>query len=97
VGWCMSSGRSHDEFFRFVPRKDTIGHALARRMKANGETAATIYATLGIGRTTLYRYLAESDDARQKSLGRTCPPGRVALGPGCLMRYCFSTRSVSIL
>ncbi|MGP0077572.1 recombinase family protein [Mycobacterium sp.] len=34
--------------------------ALARRMKANGETAATICETLGIGRTTLYRYLAES-------------------------------------
>src|SRR6476661_301124 len=33
--------------------------ALARRMKANGETAATICETLGIGRTTLYRYLAE--------------------------------------
>ena len=36
--------------------------ALARRMKANGETAATICRTLGIGRTTLYRYLAESDE-----------------------------------
>jgi DNA invertase Pin-like site-specific DNA recombinase len=36
--------------------------ALARRMKANGETAATICETLGIGRTTLYRYLAESDE-----------------------------------
>ena len=34
--------------------------ALARRMKATGETAATICRTLGIGRTTLYRYLAES-------------------------------------
>jgi DNA invertase Pin-like site-specific DNA recombinase len=34
--------------------------ALAQRMKANGETAATICRTLGIGRTTLYRYLAES-------------------------------------
>jgi hypothetical protein len=29
-------------------------------MKANGETAATICGTLGVGRTTLYRYLAES-------------------------------------
>ena len=36
--------------------------ALARRMKANGETAATICRTLGIGRTTLYRYLAERRD-----------------------------------
>ena len=35
--------------------------ALARRMKANAETAATICRTLGIGRTTLYRYLAEDD------------------------------------
>ena len=34
--------------------------ALAQRMKANGETAATICQTLGIGRTTLYRYLGES-------------------------------------
>ena len=34
--------------------------ALAQRMKANGETAATICKTLGIGRTTLYRYLADS-------------------------------------
>ena len=31
-------------------------------MKGNGETAATICRTLGIARTTLYRYLAESDE-----------------------------------
>ena len=31
---------------------------LALRMKESGETAATICKTLGIGRTTLYRYLA---------------------------------------
>jgi DNA invertase Pin-like site-specific DNA recombinase len=36
--------------------------ALARRMKANGETVATICRTLGVGRTTLYRYLAESHE-----------------------------------
>ena len=36
--------------------------ALARRVKANGETAATICRTLGIGRTTLYRYMAQSED-----------------------------------
>jgi len=36
--------------------------ALARRMKTNGETAATICGTLDIGRTTLYRYLAESGE-----------------------------------
>jgi len=30
-------------------------------MKTNGETAATICRTLGIGRTTLYRYLDASD------------------------------------
>ena len=35
--------------------------ALARRMKANGETAATLCKTLGIGRTTLYRYLGEHE------------------------------------
>ncbi|HEX9175942.1 MAG TPA: helix-turn-helix domain-containing protein [Mycobacterium sp.] len=36
--------------------------ALARRMEENGETAATNCWTLGIGRTTLYRYLAESGE-----------------------------------
>jgi DNA invertase Pin-like site-specific DNA recombinase len=35
--------------------------AFARRLKANGETAATICDTLVIGRTTLYRYLSEPD------------------------------------
>ena len=35
--------------------------ALARRMNSNGETAATICRTLGIGRTALYRYLAEDE------------------------------------
>ncbi len=35
--------------------------ALARRMKDTGETAATICETLGIGRTTLYRYRAEDE------------------------------------
>ena len=35
--------------------------AFARRMKSTGETAATICDTLGIGRTTLYRYLAEDE------------------------------------
>ena len=30
-------------------------------MKESGETAATIYKTLGIGRTTLYRYLGLCD------------------------------------
>ena len=43
------------------PAKLTFDQAaLAQRMKDNGETAATICRTLGIGRTTLYRYLAES-------------------------------------
>jgi len=37
--------------------------ALARRMKSTGETAATICRTLGIGRTTLYRYLAADETA----------------------------------
>ena len=37
--------------------------ALARRMKSNGETAATTCRTLGIGRTTLYRHLAEDETA----------------------------------
>jgi DNA invertase Pin-like site-specific DNA recombinase len=46
--------------------------ALAQRMKANGETAATICQTLGIGRTTLYRYLAES--AEDVSISRQPSP-----------------------
>ena len=52
--------------------------ALARRMKANGETAATICKTLGIGRTTLYRYPADSDHDWQTSadLGRLTPGHR---------------------
>jgi DNA invertase Pin-like site-specific DNA recombinase len=37
--------------------------ALARRMKAQGETARTICAALGISRATLYRYLADIDAA----------------------------------
>ena len=41
------------------PAKLTSDQA-AQRMKNNGETAATICETLVIGRTTLYRYLAES-------------------------------------
>ena len=38
-----------------------VAEQLARRMKQNGETAATICKTLGIGRTTLYRYLDATD------------------------------------
>jgi Helix-turn-helix domain of resolvase len=30
-------------------------------MKADGKTAATICETVGVGRTTLYRYLDASD------------------------------------
>jgi DNA invertase Pin-like site-specific DNA recombinase len=43
--------------------------ALARRMKANGETAATICETLGIGRTTLYRYWRRARRTEQTCLG----------------------------
>ena len=35
--------------------------ALARRMKESGETAAIICKTLGIGKTTLYRYLSSAE------------------------------------
>lgn len=45
--------------------------ALARRMKASGETAVTICKTLGIGRTTLYRYLGDEEPS-------PTGPGRVA-------------------
>ena len=43
-----------------MPRKDTNGHALARRMKANAMTT-TICTTLGIGRATVYGYLGDND------------------------------------
>lgn len=36
--------------------------ALTRRMHANGESASTIAATLGVSRATVYRVLAEQDD-----------------------------------
>lgn len=53
--------KSGREFGR--PAKLTADQAaLARRMKENGETAAMICRTLGIGRTTLYRYLAEGEE-----------------------------------
>jgi DNA invertase Pin-like site-specific DNA recombinase len=53
--------------------------ALARRMKANGETAATICRTLEVGRTTLYRYLAESGEIDRPSPGtRASGAGRVS-------------------
>ncbi len=45
--------------------------ALARRMKSTGETAATICRTLGIGRTTLYRYLAEDETSWAAGTSRT--------------------------
>ena len=52
--------RSGRKFGR--PAKLTTDQAaLAQRMKANGETAATISETLGMGRTILYRYLDASD------------------------------------
>jgi DNA invertase Pin-like site-specific DNA recombinase len=35
---------------------------LAQRMHASGESAATIAATLGVSRATVYRVLAEIDD-----------------------------------
>jgi hypothetical protein len=38
-------------------------------MKASGETAATICATLGMGRTTLYRYLPKTTRADRFSTG----------------------------
>jgi DNA invertase Pin-like site-specific DNA recombinase len=40
---------------------DAARAALARRMHANGESASTIAATLGVSRATIYRVLA--DDA----------------------------------
>ena len=46
--------------------------ALARRMKAAGETGAAICKTLGIGRTTLYRYLAEAERGPGGSSRASC-------------------------
>lgn len=44
------------------PKLNTEQAALARRMKETGETAATICKTLNVGRTTLYRYLSDTDN-----------------------------------
>ncbi len=37
--------------------------ALVQRMHASGESAATIAATLGVSRATIYRVLADADSA----------------------------------
>jgi DNA invertase Pin-like site-specific DNA recombinase len=42
---------------------DATKAALAQRMHASGEGAGTIAATLGVSRATVYRVLAEQDDA----------------------------------
>ena len=42
---------------------------LARRLKAEGEhSVEEIFSMLGVGRSTLYRYLAEEDDADSKKM-----------------------------
>ena len=41
---------------------DKSKSALAQRMHANGESASTIAATLGVSRATVYRVLAEQND-----------------------------------
>ncbi|MGE5695762.1 MAG: helix-turn-helix domain-containing protein [Candidatus Sericytochromatia bacterium] len=60
--WKRACTRKNDIKFGRPAKLTGERAALARRMKANGETAATICQTLGIGRTTLYRYLGESDE-----------------------------------
>jgi DNA invertase Pin-like site-specific DNA recombinase len=53
---------------------DEKNAALAQRMHANGESASTIAATLGVSRATVYRVLAEREevaDDRPRSPGLT--------------------------
>jgi DNA invertase Pin-like site-specific DNA recombinase len=59
----LEHARKSGRRFGRPAKLNTDQAALARRMKSNGETAATICRTLGIGRTTLYRYLAEDETA----------------------------------
>jgi DNA invertase Pin-like site-specific DNA recombinase len=58
----LEHARKSGRKFGRPAKLNTDQAALARRMKSNGETAATICGTLGIDRTTLYRYLAESGE-----------------------------------
>ena len=58
-----ASKRNGSKFGR--PRKvdDSTQIATAKRMKADGHTAKDIAKFLGVSRATLYRYLADGDDA----------------------------------
>ena len=58
----LEHARKSGRKFGRPAKLDAEQAAFARRLKASGETAATICGTLGIGRTTLYRYLAENED-----------------------------------
>jgi DNA invertase Pin-like site-specific DNA recombinase len=57
----LEHARKSGRKFGRPAKLDADQAAFARRLKASGETAATICKTLGIGRTTLYRYLAENE------------------------------------
>ena len=59
----LEHARKSGRKFGRPPKLNAEEAALARRMKSTGETAATICRGLGIGRTTLYRYLAEDETA----------------------------------
>ena len=56
----LEHARKSGQKFGRPAKLTTEQAALARRMKDTGETAATICKTLGVGRTTLYRYLGDS-------------------------------------
>lgn len=62
----MSPATLLDELASFDPRREVA--ATLRRLSEtfaevpDGKIAVTICGMLGIGRTTLYRYLAESDE-----------------------------------
>jgi len=43
------------------PKLNADQAAVARRMKAAGETAAVICRTLGVSKTALYKYLAADE------------------------------------
>lgn len=58
----LQHARKSGRKFGRPAKLDADQAGLARRMKAGGETAATICKTLGIGRTTLYRYLSQIDE-----------------------------------
>ena len=57
----LQHARNSGVKFGRPPKLNADQAAVARRMKAAGETAAVICRTLGVSKTTLYKYLAADE------------------------------------